>query len=167
MNKFLAGLTALFLTISSASAQVIPIGGGGSSIAQTTGTWTPVFTSSGGGGSPVYVSQSGNYTKTGSTVIATFFVRSSALTGLSGSLQVGGLPFTSANTTESPGSCSTGQFQGLTFGASATQLILQVQSNSTVIEVNNGGSGIVYTNQQVTNSAAASQIQATCTYRTP
>ena len=58
------------------------------------GTWTPSYGGSTGDPTATYINQHGNYTKVGNTVSFTLEVRTSAISGGSGSLLVKGLPFT-------------------------------------------------------------------------
>ncbi|HET9258267.1 MAG TPA: LamG domain-containing protein [Pseudonocardiaceae bacterium] len=67
-----------------------------------TGTWTPTIIGSAGSSGQVYAVQGGRYTKIGNLVVAWFRVKLSALGTLTGSVQIGGLPFTVYNDTNSP-----------------------------------------------------------------
>ena len=59
------------------------------------GTFTPTLFGSTTAGTPTYTNQSGNYTKIGNTVRVQLRVSVSAISGVAGSLRIGGLPFTS------------------------------------------------------------------------
>lgn len=63
------------------------------------GTWTPVFSGSGGGGSMTYSSQVGRWSRVGSTVTIWYKLQLSALASApSGNLRISGLPFTALAT---------------------------------------------------------------------
>jgi len=62
------------------------------------GTWTPTVNGSGSNPTVTYTQQSGTYVKVGKTVTVTCDVRWSAVSGGSGSLIIGGLPFASSAT---------------------------------------------------------------------
>ena len=59
------------------------------------GTFTPTLFGATTAGTPTYTNQSGNYTKIGNTVRVQLRVSVSAISGVAGSLRIGGLPFTS------------------------------------------------------------------------
>lgn len=57
------------------------------------GTWTPVFTGSGNDGSPTYAANSGHYVRVGRLVTITGRLIWSSLGGLTGVVNISGLPF--------------------------------------------------------------------------
>jgi hypothetical protein len=59
------------------------------------GTWTPIWS---GSGSPTYSLQVGTYTKVGNVVHVSCYLYISNKGSLTGAIQLGGLPFTSVNT---------------------------------------------------------------------
>jgi len=59
------------------------------------GTWTPTLAASGAFASLTYTSQQGNYVKIGSYVYCQFFVQINAVSGGSGTMLLGGVPFAS------------------------------------------------------------------------
>ena len=61
------------------------------------GTWTPTFTSSGGGSVSSYGGQTGWYIKVGKMVHAMYRMRANSMTGMSGEYRLSSLPFTSDN----------------------------------------------------------------------
>ena len=61
------------------------------------GTFTPRFTTNGGGESVTHDHQVGKYTKVGDRVIFSVFLGTDAFTGGSGTLRVDGFPFTFAS----------------------------------------------------------------------
>ena len=63
------------------------------------GTFTPTLFGSTTAGTPTYANQTGNYTKIGNRVICTLRVGVSAISGATGSVRIGGLPFTSQGET--------------------------------------------------------------------
>lgn len=58
------------------------------------GTWTPVFTATGGNPTVTYSKQEGRYVKVGKMVLVQFDLRWTAKSGGSGTVFIGGLPFT-------------------------------------------------------------------------
>jgi hypothetical protein len=86
-------------------------GGSGTSTSNTLdsyeeGTWTPTYVpSSGSFTSVTYASTNGEYTKIGNTVYFTFYIQTNAITvgSASGSVKIGGLPFTPSGGTTSNG----------------------------------------------------------------
>jgi hypothetical protein len=62
-------------------------------------TWTPTITGSGGASGQVYSVQAGIYTKIGRMVTAQFSLTLSTLGTITGSVQIGGLPFTNGTGT--------------------------------------------------------------------
>ena len=67
------------------------------------GTFTPAVTSGLSGGSIVYNSRSGRYTKVGNLVTFTIFMKITSCSLDSGALKFGALPFTSVNATNTAG----------------------------------------------------------------
>jgi hypothetical protein len=61
------------------------------------GTWDPIIGGSGGSAGQVYAQRTGRYTKIGRMVYVFFDVGLSALTSITGTPQIQGLPFTAAN----------------------------------------------------------------------
>ena len=81
----------------------IHIGGTGSSNLLNDyeeGTWTPAYEFTGGGTVTNGV-RGGNYVKVGNLVLIGFNIRSTGVSGVSGSLQISGLPFVVKNATGS------------------------------------------------------------------
>lgn len=164
MNKFLAGLTALFLTISSASAQVIPIGGGGSSIAQTTGTCIPTIYGSTTPGTSTYVNQDCSYIKTGDEVTVNIFVRGTLGGTAAGNVMLGGLPFTIYNTAPEI-SCAFSSSRFVTLTALYTQIGLIGNVNTTTLSLVQSGSGQLEDVVPVAGWGTNAFVKFTCTYR--
>lgn len=97
-NTFSADQT--FSTAINASAAGIELGGTGSANTlddYEEGSWTPVFKGSTGDPTPTYGSQVGRYIKVGKMVTCFLRMYQNSSTGGSGSLLLGGLPFTSSN----------------------------------------------------------------------
>jgi hypothetical protein len=112
------------------------------------GTWTPIFTSVGGTPTITYTVQQGSYVKVGKLVYASFYLGTSAISGGSSRLLIGGLPFTNQNVNESDRSCLVfGLISGFSSTTTPTAGILA--SNTTLIHL--------YTN----NSADARDIKTT------
>ena len=165
MNKFLAAVTALFLAVTPVSAQVIPIGGGGGSIAQTTGTCTPTLYGSTTAGTSTYVTQQCSYIKTGTQVVVTIFVRGTLGGTAAGDITVGGLPFTIKSGTTDP-SCAFSSGRFITLSASYTQVGLTGTNNTTTLTFYQTGSGQIENTIPVANWGTNAFVKATCTYET-
>jgi len=107
------------------------------------GTWTPTIFGGGTTGSTTYVSQNGTYTKIGRVVYFNTDVDWSAQTG-TGSLCLGGLPFTAGSTN---GNC-TYSSNNLAFGTTYYGSLGQVNASTTYINfystpINGGGLNVV------------------------
>lgn len=65
------------------------------------GTWTPVFQGTGTAGTFTYIGQTGTYTRIGNQVFIHGYVQISAITvAPTGNMQIIGLPFTAASSTD-------------------------------------------------------------------
>jgi hypothetical protein len=97
------------------------------------GTWTPTFTASTSAPSSVtYGTQGGRYTKIGRVVYVEVYLRFTAYSGGSGTVNIGGLPFTAAG-----GSAYSGVYIQETTGFSITgtyySMVLQVNAGATAL----------------------------------
>lgn len=90
-----------------------------------TGTWTPTLLGSSTAGTPTYASQVGYYTTVGNIVFCEYSVTLTTLSGGSGNITLGGLPFTVSNTVGIDLIVFTGSNNGavLSPGAIALQLL--------------------------------------------
>ena len=61
------------------------------------GTWVPTYVGSTAAGTVTYDINEGHYTKVGRLVTATFRIRTDSVSGMTGSVYLGGLPFTAKN----------------------------------------------------------------------
>jgi len=105
------------------------------------GTWTPTITSSGAAGSVTYSERSAIYTKIGNLVQVQADIRIIGNTNtLSGTLRIGGLPFT----VNSSGGRATGEITGGTF-ATAVAGIAAYPNNSTTYARVFGATSAPYT----------------------
>ncbi len=98
------------------------------------GTWTPVLRGSSTAGTFTYNFRSGSYTKIGNTVFVRWGFKLLTASGAAGTVQISGLPFTSANYGgyQEPGtSVSTG---ALATAANASRARMFVMNSSTVLE---------------------------------
>lgn len=106
------------------------------------GTWTPVFTFATPGNLSVsYSVQVGFYTRIGNLVTAGFLITTSAFTHTtaSGTAQITGLPFTSANVANQ-NVYGPAFWQGIT-KASYTNVMARLAANSNIIDFGIAGSG--------------------------
>ena len=95
------------------------------------GTWTPAYIGTTTNPTVSYASQTGRYTKIGRIVNVTGFIQATPSVVGVGSLQISGLPYTSANVTEYPGSvgyCSQ-------FTATGAPISIAVGQNATVMNL--------------------------------
>jgi hypothetical protein len=92
------------------------------------GTWTPALIGTTTNPTLTYPARSGLYTKIGNLVQIRGFMQVSITVAGVGSLQLSGLPFTSANTTETPGSVG----YNSCFTATGAPLVFAVGQNATV-----------------------------------
>ena len=92
------------------------------------GTWTPALIGTTTNPTLTYTARSGLYTKIGNLVQIRGFMQVSITVAGVGSLQLSGLPFTSANTTETPGSVG----YNSCFTATGAPLVFAVGQNATV-----------------------------------
>lgn len=77
------------------------------------GSWTPTITATGGASGQTYAVQVGRYVKVGKMVTAQFQVQFSNAGTLTGSVQIGGFPFTSENTSDMYSTLMINQFANL------------------------------------------------------
>jgi hypothetical protein len=122
------------------------------------GTWTPTFFGTGTAGSPTYTVQKGSYTRVGRVVHVTGYVGISAIGGMTGNLQIGGLPFTSLNVSGMYGAYSVAEYGGLTMAIGNFLPTLETSINNTTITILNSGSSSGSAQQTITNTSASSYI---------
>jgi len=84
-----------------------------------TGTWTPVYGSSGTAPTISYSAQNGTYTKIGNTVIIGIYLNTASVSGGSGNLRITGLPFTQNSVVGGYGS-KVGNIQNFVSGLTQT-----------------------------------------------
>lgn len=125
--------------------------------------FTPTALGTSVAGTPVYSIQNGYAARVGSQVVVRGTVAITAKTGMTGNLQIGGLPFTSSNQANGhtivPITCN-----GLTNSASYTQFVGRIQPNSSVIDIIELGSNQSSSLVPITNVSATAIIQFTATY---
>jgi hypothetical protein len=95
------------------------------------GTWTPAYIGTTTNPTVSYTSQTGRYTKVGRIVSVTGFIQATPSLGGVGSLQISGLPYTSANVTEYPGSVG----YSSQFTATGAPISIAVGQNATVMNL--------------------------------
>jgi len=95
------------------------------------GTFTPIYVSTGGGESVTYDNQAGAYTKIGRTVFFKIVLGTDAISGGSGTINLGGLPFTVVSGDNSSG------YVGLmySFSSSIAPAIWVVNGGSTTLTI--------------------------------
>jgi nucleoid-associated protein YgaU len=96
------------------------------------GTWTGVFEGDSTAGTQTYSSQVGRYTKIGRDVIIEGrVIMASKDAATAGNIQIGGLPFTSANLSAAAAGLALATVTDIDFSAGYTQLGIQIVVNST------------------------------------
>lgn len=139
-------------------------GGTACSQAYTATTWTPVVTTSGTPGTPVYVIQVGSYEAIGRQVTVRFVVSLSSWGGVpTGNLIVAGLPVASSAASNDFGSCTIGQYTVTTLtGTTMTGYVSPGASAITFQQSSTTGSSAVTAAQ----AGATVQIIGACFYHT-
>lgn len=159
-------LAALLVFTSPGPAQVIPIGGGGSGgVTQTTGTCTPTVYGSSVAGVTSYLTQNCSYVKTGSLVVLNVRVRGTLGGTAAGDVNIGGLPFTIANTSAAP-ACSVSASQLVTLSGSYTQIGLEGIVNTSTLVLRQIGSGQVESSVSVSGWGGNAILVFSCSYET-
>lgn len=130
----------------------------------TATTWTPTLVGSSTAGSPSYSIQVGSYEKIGRQITVRFVVVTTGLGSPTGNMNVGGLPATSASTTNDDGSCLISNMSGVTLTSGYVNLTGVIFPGSSVIELIENGSGQSSTTISVSNFAAATQLVGWCSY---
>jgi microcystin-dependent protein len=129
-------------------------------------TWTPVLVGSTGAGPPVYTTQVGSYEIIGRQVTARFNIVTTGLGGVTGNMQIGGLPVAATATTSDTGSCFISRMTGVTLDANYVTLTGQILPSGSVSNLLEIGSGQTTANAAVTLFAAATTLVGVCNYRT-
>jgi hypothetical protein len=131
------------------------------------GTWTPTIEGSTTAGTQTYNAQVAKYTKVGRTVTICAFVSiTNKDAAMAGNVRIGGLPYASDGTANALHALALGDFQGVTFGASKTQLLLRVPNNVTKINAYDGGSGLASAQIPISNINNATYFVVGGTYQT-
>ena len=134
--------------------------------AYKSGAWTPTILGSGAAGSPTYTVKVGSYEKVGRQVTARFYVAWSGISGLSGNLQVGGLPFASTVTTNDFGAGILFNTTGITLTSGYSWLGLQiVPSAPSVAALVQNGSGAASANLAMSGVASTGNLLGALFYR--
>ena len=123
------------------------------------GTWTPTAFGGTTTGTTTYNVQTGTYTKIGRQVIVNGRLDWSALTG-TGSLRIGGLPFTTGSTQEGTFSVMSGSLNW----SGGTSLVGYFSDSKTYLLLYGIADDATFTNQSCVNEAA--ELYFTCTYMT-
>jgi len=114
------------------------------------GTWTPVYTTAGGGESVTYDIQSAKYTKIGNCVYFQFIIRTDVFSGGSGGIRVS-LPFT-ASASSPQVTTYTGEAASWTTNCPTAGYVGSTSAHMTLIRVSGTGSSDI-TTSNITNSA--------------
>jgi hypothetical protein len=130
------------------------------------GNWTPTLQGSTLGGAPTYTVQSGTWEKVGRMVTARFSVAVSALGGPTGNMQISGLPFTSVNSANDNGGCTIHFMSGVTLDAGYVTLTGIVAPNTSLVALQELGSGHAGQPTGVGVFAAATTLEGVVHFRT-
>jgi hypothetical protein len=128
------------------------------------GTWTPTFFGTTTAGSPTYNAQVAAYTKIGRSVSVTCYISITNIGGMTGTLQIGGLPFTTMTGGSYYGGFAIAEFDGITFSSGRTMLGLEPAHGQTTITIYNNGSGVSASQQTIANIASSTFIVFSGTY---
>jgi Major tropism determinant N-terminal domain len=128
------------------------------------GTWTPTLAGAGTAGSPTYTIQSGSYERIGRLVVCRFTVAISALGGMAGNVEIGGLPFAAASVSNDSGGGPATALAGVTFDSGYTQAALQVNPGNAYAGLVEHGSNKTTQAIAAANLAATSEIAAVLIY---
>lgn len=129
------------------------------------GSWTPVIAGSGTAGVQTYLTQLGRYIQVGNLVWIMCNVQTSAIGGtIAGNVTITGLPFTSTTGTNLNQGIS-GIAGSVTYTGGATQIAPLIQPNTTVITIDQQGTGVNLTNLPVSALGATSQFILSGSYR--
>jgi len=141
---------------------------GGACPTYTAGTWTPTLTTTGTAGTPAYTIQSGSYEQIGRQVTIRFFIVISGWTGSpSGTVEIAGLPFTSANTSNDFGVCYYTEYVVTGLAASNFGMGGYITPNTAVaVVLQNGSTSAMGVSAAQFGTANGNQILGFCTYHT-
>ncbi len=128
------------------------------------GTWAPTLIGSTTAGSPTYTTQVGSWTRIGRVVMCQFKVAVSALGGMAGNLEIGGLPFASANVSSDQGNGVVGAMTGVALDSGYTFASLLVLPNESFITFEENGSGKANQPLPVSDLTAPVTISGTVAY---
>lgn len=131
---------------------------------QAVGIWVPTFLGDSTPGAPTYIAQDATYELIGRQVTARFVIAATALGGMAGNLNIGGLPFAAAaNSPFDTGLCVITSYQGWT-GAGGYQY-LGASVNVKNIVLGKNGSGLTSVAVPISDLAAPLVMAGICSYR--
>lgn len=118
--------------------------GGAHGLKVESGTFTPSLVGSTVAGANTYSKQKGFYYKIGNIVYCDIFIALTAKDGsMAGDIAIGNLPFTSKNTADKVSVGATGNISYIDMQSGYTQFSIQLPPNSTKLDLQTTGSGIV------------------------
>lgn len=127
------------------------------------GTWTPILLGNSSAGSNTYNVQTGMWFKEGNVCHAFFDVGVSTVSGMTGTLLLGGLPFLPRGTAPA-GPISVNFFSGVTLPAGYTQLSGATTPGQLTVPFFASGSGLVLTPLDVSAAPAGARISGVVIY---
>ena len=128
------------------------------------GAWTPTLSGAGTAGSPTYTIQSGSYERIGRLIVCRFSVAVSALGGMAGGVQVGGLPFAAASVSNDAGGGPITALAGVTLDSGYSYASLQVEPGNNYAGLVEHGSNKTTQAIAAANLAASSEIAGVVIY---
>jgi len=128
------------------------------------GSWTPTLYGAGTAGSPTYTIQSGSYERIGRLVVCRFTVAVSALGGMAGNVQIGGLPVAAAAASNDSGGGPVIALLGATFDSGYSFAALQVNPGNNYAGLVEHGSNKTTQGIAAANLAAASEVAGVLIY---
>jgi len=128
------------------------------------GAWTPFLYGATTAGSPTYTLQVGSYERVGRRVTCQFYLALSALGGMAGTINIGGLPFTIANASGDGGSGGFGQFDLVTLDSGYSWAGLIGIPNSTDLQIMEMGSNKASQGIAVANWSASAILRGSFSY---
>jgi hypothetical protein len=125
------------------------------------GTWSPTYVTT--GGSFTYANQFGSYTKTGRLVTVNFYMYTSAATVGTGSVKIGGLPFTPSASTNVRGGSGVGR---ATLFSINTPCAIQVSESAITLQYQALANGAFadLSASDLSTGAVANELAATFSY---
>lgn len=129
------------------------------------GTWTPTLSGSGTAGSFTFTTQAGSYTKIGRSVTVNFtIVVNSVSVGATGTILIGGLPFTSNSTSSFRVGGSLSNISGIQLNGTAP--MVELANNNTTFTLYGYNNNAAFGSSDASSIGAGEFLNGTITYHT-